>query len=102
LNFLPIAYSIFLVNFVFGLLVKKRIIDSTRFRFVHHMLYFFVVASLLVATALAFIEGSERRWLQAGMAGLLLCMPFFRGRSRGHWIYATLCCAVYSAIVFWQ
>lgn len=96
------AYSIFLTNFVFGLLVKSRVIDSRRFRFVHHMLYFLVVASLLASAILAFAEGRGSAWFLAGMTGLLLLLPRFRGRSRAHWMYATFCSAVYSAIVFWH
>lgn len=66
------------------------------------MLYFLVVASLLASAVIAFLDGLERAWLLAGMTGLLLVMPRFRGRSRWHWMYAMFCSAVYSAIVFWH
>ncbi len=96
------AYSIFLANFLFGALVKSRIIDSRSFRIVHHLLYLLVVVSLLVATLLAFMRGRHQAWGTGAMAGLLLCMPLFRGRSRGHWIFAILCALLYTLLVIWS
>lgn len=97
------AYSIFLANVIVGLLVKTHVITSSRFRLMHHVLYFFVMASLLAATVATFIHGSAAyAWQQVGMAAILLGMPLFRGRSSGHWMYATFCCAAYSALVFWH
>ncbi len=66
------------------------------------MLYFLVVATLLASAVIAFIGGERTAWFLAGMTGLLLVMPRLRGRSRAHWMYATFCSAVYSAIVFWH
>lgn len=99
---LAAAYSIFMVNLVFGILVKTGIIDNSRFRKVHHLLYFLVMASIISAVALAFLMGASNAWYLADMAGMLLGMSLFKGHSRMHWIYATFCCAVYSAILFWH
>lgn|GEM_PF-997163 len=96
------AYSIFLTNLLFGALVKGRIIDSRSFRVVHHLLYLIVVASLLAATLLAFMRGRQQAYATGAMAGLLLCMPLFRGRSRGHWIFALVCALLYTLLVIWS
>ncbi|MDB5034775.1 MAG: hypothetical protein JWQ98_2016 [Chlorobi bacterium] len=95
------AYSIFLANFLFGVMVKSRVIDSARFRWFHHTLYLLVMAGIAGAVIEAIIAGSWRGLLLAGMGAMLLLMPRFRGRGNGHWIYATCCCVAYSAIVFW-
>jgi len=96
------AYSIFIMNLAFGVLVRWRVIDSARFRIVHHVLYFIVMASLLAAVLMAFGEGSALAWPLAGMAALLLGMALLPGRGRAHRAYAIFCCAVYSAILLWQ
>lgn len=89
-----------MTNLVFGILVKMRVIDSSRFRTVHHLLYFLVMASIILAAAIAFLMGASNAWYLADMAGMLLGMSLFKGHSRGHWIYASLCCAVYSVLLF--
>jgi hypothetical protein len=94
------AYGIFLVNFLFGLAVGLGIVDSSRFRFVHHAIYFLVMLSLIVATALSIGRGESIAWAFGTMAALLLVMPRFPGRSRGHALYAVVCLVLYSAIVF--
>jgi hypothetical protein len=96
------AYCIFLTNVLFGLLVKIGVIDNRRLRVVHHLLYFLVVVSLLVATLLAFLHRERSGYAMAGMTALLLCMPLFRGRSRGRWIFATCCAGLYTALVAWR
>jgi len=99
---LTLAYIVFLTNFTFGLLVRLRVIESGRMRFVHHGLYALTLASLVAA---AVVEGMNaeygRVWMLAAMGAFLLCMPFFRGWSRGHWVYAVICSVLYSALVFW-
>lgn len=91
-----------MTNLVFGILVKMRVIDSSRFKVVHHALYFLVMASIIITAALAFMMGASNAWPLAAMAGMLLGMALFKGRSRAHWMYAALCSAVYSALLFWH
>ena len=96
------AYGIFLTNALFGLLVKLGVIDNGRFRVVHHLLYFLVVVSLMSATLLTFLRGERGGYAMGAMAGLLLCMPLFRGRSRGHWLFASCCALLYTTLVAWK
>lgn len=97
---IAIAYGIFLLNFLFGLAVRSGVVDSSRFRFVHHGIYFLVMISLIAATAVAAWRGERVAWALGTMAALLLAMPRFPGRSRTHAGYATLCLVLYSAILF--
>ena len=96
------AYFTFLANLAFGVLVKSGVIDTTRFRFIHHALYFVVMASIVIGAILAIGTAPLRAGLLGGMTLLLLLMPRFRGRSRAHWMYATFCAALYSAIVLFS
>jgi hypothetical protein len=99
---LLISFFLFLANLAFGLLVKIGVIDNARLRFVHHGLYFLVIASILTATILSLREGLSHAALPGAMTVLLLLMPFFKGRGRAHWMYATFCAALYSAIVIFS
>ncbi len=92
------AYSIFLVNFAFGLSVRAGLIDSARFRFVHHAIYLLVIVSLAATVIVTAVQGG-RFWAPAGMISLLLVMPKFRGRGRGHALWASFCLALYTVVV---
>ncbi len=94
------AFLCFLLNFVFGLLVRAGIIDSRRFRVVHTVLYFCAVASLGL-TALAY--GIFGPGIGAVVCGAMLVPLFFMsrfpGRSRGHWVHALICAVLYVALL---
>jgi hypothetical protein len=96
---LAVAYTFFLANFTFGLLVGARIIPSMRFRRLHHALYFGVMVSL-AGTIITeeFLDG-HLAVLPAIVFCLLLAMPLFRGGSRLHAAYAVLCLVIYTAVV---
>ncbi|MDW8466672.1 MAG: hypothetical protein RML35_11045 [Chloroherpetonaceae bacterium] len=53
---ITIAFSCFLVNFLYGILAKLRVVDAARFKVVHHVMYFFVMASLVAAVSLEIYE----------------------------------------------
>lgn len=95
---IKIAYSLFLANFTYGILAKSHIIDATRFRVMHHGLYFCVMVSIIAATVEEFLSG-EFPLLLILMAGLLFGMTRFRGRTAQHWQYALFCFLTYSAIL---
>ncbi|MBC8044231.1 MAG: hypothetical protein IAF08_12405 [Rhizobacter sp.] len=94
------------------MLVKFKIVDNTRFRFLHHAIYFFVMCGVIAATVIAFLQPSPQRlsgnnlavnsvaYSLAVLTAMLLLMIRFRGRTAGHWMYALVCLSVYSVIVF--
>lgn len=97
---IKIAYGCFLVNFIYGILAKFRIIESARFKVVHHGIYFCVMASIIVALLTEFLAGELPIFLMI-MAGLLLGMTRFSGKTSRHWKYALVCFAAYSAVLLY-
>lgn len=94
------AFLCFVLNFVFGLLVRTGIIDSRRFRFVHTALYFCAVTSLAIAALAYWTFGPSIGAVACGvMLLLLLVMSRLPGRLRGHWIYAIICAAMYIGLM---
>lgn len=97
---LKAAFLCFILNFAFGLLVRTGIIDSRRFRFVHTALYFCAIASLAITALAYWAFGPGIGAVACGaMVLVLLGMSRFAGRSRGHWIYALLCAALYIGLM---
>ena len=99
MSILLIAYGFFVVNFLFGVMVGSGMIDNSRIRPLHHLLYFCAVVSLIAVVVVEVIGGLDIRWMALPMIALLLAMPFFRGGSRGHAIYASFCLAVYTFLI---
>lgn len=95
---IKIAYSFFVVNFTYGILAKSQIINTIRFKAVHHGLYFCVMVSIIAAIVVEFLSG-EFPMLLILMAGLLFGMTRFSGRTARHWQYALFCFLAYSAIL---
>lgn len=97
---LTIAYGFFLANYLFGISVATGLVRSKRLRFLHHTLYFLVLLSLGIALLLALLHGTLLGYGLIVLFLLLLVMPRFKGRSRGHRIYATVCFLLYSLLLF--
>ncbi len=95
---IKIAYSCFILNFTYGILAKTRVIDATRFKIIHHAVYFCVMLSLAVAALVEWLDGKFPALLLI-MAGLLLGMTQFSGRTERHWQYALVCFIAYSALL---
>lgn len=96
---LTLAYSLFWVNFVYGIAVKFNFFHHKKFRFLHHAIYFFVMLSLFIAILFEFYA---ENFLSAAMLGflfmLLLGMTRFSGKKSSHWQYAILCNLIYTTV----
>ena len=47
---LTLAYSLFWVNFIYGIAVKFNVFEHKKFKILHHLIYFFVMLSLFITT----------------------------------------------------
>lgn len=97
---LSLAYALFLGNFAFGIAVRTGAIPAARFRIVHKLLYTSVLLSLAAAIVADITTGSGAFWLLLLLGILLLGMPAFAGRSPAHTLYACICLAAYTTIVY--
>jgi hypothetical protein len=85
-----LAAVLFLANFVLGLLVQFRVVDTKPFRWLHHALFFTVFVSAVVAVAVGSLSGEPYwRTLLPALA-LFAVLPYVRAGTRGH---AALACA---------
>lgn len=96
---LTLAYSLFWVNFMYGIAVKFGLLHREKFKFLHHLIYFFVMLSLFITIT---FEIFYEKWLNTFLLTivflLLLSMTRFSGKKSSHWQYAILCNLVYTII----
>lgn len=90
-----LAALLFLANFVLGLLVQFRLVDTKPYRWLHHALFFAVFVSAVAAVAVGFVQGAPYRWALLPALGLFVVLPYVRAGTRGH---AALACG---ALVFY-
>ncbi len=94
---LTLAYSLFWVNFVYGVAVKLHWLGGKRFRFLHHVLYFLVMLTLFISIAYEFFH---KNFLNTSVLiflfAMLLAMIRFSGKSPSHWKYAIVCNLFYT------
>jgi hypothetical protein len=94
---LILSYSIFIVNMLFGLCVKFKVIDSKKFKFLHHVIYFIVMLSLIITTSLTALDKNFVNMFQLLIPLFFLSfMPKFSGHKTAHWQYALVCFVVYT------
>jgi hypothetical protein len=98
-DILLIAYLLFVVNFLFGVLVATGIVERGRYRKVHHFLYLLTMLGIGAAVVLAIVRNHSLPPAPMAMALLLLGTSRFHGGTRAHAAYAVLCLVVYSMIV---
>jgi hypothetical protein len=98
-SLLAVAYTLFLLNFAFGIAVKLKIVDSSRFRYVHHGLFALVIISLLAAILADVVSTGSIPWPLAGLVIMLLLIARFPGSTAPHPLYATICLIVYTLAV---
>jgi len=84
-----LAVVLFLANFVLGLLVQFRLVDTKPFRWLHHSLFFAVFVSAVAAVAVGFVQGASYRWALLPVLVLFVVLPYVRAGTRGH---AALAC----------
>ncbi len=84
-----LAGGLFLANFVLGLLVQFRLVDTKPFRWLHHVLFFAVFVSAVGAVAAGFAQGAQYRWALLPALVLFALLPYVRAGTPGH---AALAC----------
>lgn len=96
---LTVAYSLFWVNFVYGVMVKANIFRHEKLRFLHHAIYFCVMLSLFISIV---CELCDKKLVNALVLTflffLLLGMTRFSGYKPSHWQYAIFCNVIYTLI----
>ncbi len=97
---IKIAYAFFILNFAYGVLAKMKVINTARFKIVHHAIYFCVIVSLILALLMEYMDGKFPVLLLI-MAALLLGMTQFSGKTKRHWQYALICFLIYSAVLIY-
>ncbi len=96
---LTLAYSLFWVNFVYGIMVKLNIFHHKKFAFLHHAIYFFVMLSLFIATLYEiYCKNFLGSILLSFLFLLLFAMTRFSGKTSNHWKYAILCNLIYTSV----
>ncbi|MBA2443266.1 MAG: hypothetical protein H0V53_12825 [Rubrobacter sp.] len=78
------ATALFLANFVLGLLVQFRLVDTKPFRWLHHALFFAVFFSAGVAAVVGFVQGAPYRWALVPVLAVFLVLPRVRAGTPGH------------------
>lgn len=73
-----LACALFLVNFVLGMLVQARIVDTKPFRWLHHALFSAVFVAAVLAVAVGFLWSLPYRWTLLPALGLFAALPYVR------------------------
>lgn len=97
MKWISLAFGCFLTNFLYGILAKLRIVDAARFKVMHHILYFCVMASLGLAIGMEVWRGAAPVPLAAVFV-MLFGMTRFSGKTRQHWQYAVWCLVAYVGV----
>ena len=78
------AMVLFLANFVLGILVQFRLVDTRPFRWLHHALFFAAFASAALAAGVGFLQGTAYRWVLLPVLVLFAVLPRIRAGTPGH------------------
>ena len=78
------AMVFFLANFVLGILVQFRVVDTKPFRWLHHALFFAAFASAALAAGVGFLQGAPYRWVLLPVLALFAVLPRVRAGTPGH------------------
>lgn len=79
-----LALSVFLANFLLGVLVQLRLVDTKPFRWLHHALFFAVFVSAALAVAVGLWRGEPYGWALLPVLVLLAVLPRVRAGTAGH------------------
>ena len=79
-----LAAVLFLANFVLGVLVQLRIVDTKPFRWLHHALFFAVFVSAALAVAVGLWRGEGYGWILIPALLLFAVLPRVRAGTAGH------------------
>ena len=75
---------LFVANFVLGVLVQFRMVDTKPFRWLHHALFFAVFTSAALAAGVGFLQGAPYRWALLPVLALFFVLPRVRAGTPGH------------------
>ena len=92
----------FLANFVLGVLVEFRIVDTKPFRWLHHALFFAVFASAALAAGVGFLQGAPYRWVLPPVLILFAVLPRVRAGTPGHVAFAGGALILYAVGYVWM
>jgi hypothetical protein len=96
------AMVLFLANFVLGILVQFRVVDTRPFRWLHHALFFAAFASAALAAGVGFLQGASYRWVLLPVLVLFAVLPRIRAGTPGHAALAGGALILYVAGCVWM
>ena len=91
------ASALFAANFVLGMLVQLRVVDTKPFRWLHHALFFAVFVSAALAAAAGFWQGAPYAYALLPVLVLYLFLPRVRAGTPGHAALAAAAFLFYAA-----
>lgn len=91
------ATMLFVANFLLGILVQFRLVDTKPFRWLHHALFFAVFASAAAAAVVGFWQGAPYRWALLPVLVLFTVLPRVRAGTAGHAALAVAALVFYAA-----
>jgi hypothetical protein len=97
-----VAMVFFLANFVLGILVQFRVVDTKPFRWLHHLLFFVAFASAAVAAGVGFLQGAPYRWVLLPVLLLFSVLPRVRAGTPGHAALASGALILYATGCVWM
>ena len=97
-----VAMVFFLANFVLGILVQFRVVDTKPFRWLHHALFFAVFASAALAVGVGFLQGAPYRWVLLPVLVLFAFLPRVRAGTPGHAALASGAMILYVSGFVWM
>ena len=92
-----VAMALFLANFVLGVLVQLRVVDTKPFRWIHHALFFAVFVSAAIAVAAGLWQGAWYGWILIPVLVLFFVLPRVRAGTVGHAMLASVALIFYAA-----
>ncbi len=96
------AVTLFLANFVLGVLVQFGIVDTKPLRWLHHSLFFAVFASAALAAFVGFVQDAPYRWVLLPVLALFAVLPRVRAGTPGHAALAGAALILYATGFVWM
>ena len=94
---LHVATVFFAANMALGIAVRLRVVSTKEFRWVHHALFFVVVAGAVAAAALGLRDHEAFVWGLAPALGIFALLPRLAGGSARHTAAAVVAALSYAA-----
>lgn len=91
-----VATTLFAANFLLGVLVQFKVVDTKPFRWLHHALFFLAAASAALAAAWGIFQGEPYGWLLLPVLLLYFFLPRIRAGTVGHAMLASFALIFYA------